>query len=152
MNPRMTLSDKGASFIKNFEELRLHAYPDERGVWTIGWGHTGDEVVEGLDWSPAQAETAFWHDVAWAQDAVNDLVVPSLAQSMFDALVSFTFNEGRANLAKSTLLKLVNACDFAGAQDQFRLWNKVRKGKVLVTSGGLIKRRAAEAVLFGKSL
>ena len=30
--------------VKEFEGLRLTAYQDSVGVWTIGYGHTGPEV------------------------------------------------------------------------------------------------------------
>jgi GH24 family phage-related lysozyme (muramidase) len=67
------------------------------------------------------------------------------SQHQFDAMVSFAYNIGVANLAGSTLLKLHKAGDFAGAQQQFGRWNKAA-GKVLP---GLTRRRAAEAALYG---
>ena len=36
----MRLSQNGVNFIKSHEALRLKAYQDSKGVWTIGWGHT----------------------------------------------------------------------------------------------------------------
>jgi GH24 family phage-related lysozyme (muramidase) len=62
----------------------------------------------------------------------------------FDALVSFCYNCGEGNLAKSTLLKKVNAGDFEGAALEFHKWNK-GGGKVLP---GLVRRRASESLLF----
>ncbi|MDP2640772.1 MAG: glycoside hydrolase family protein, partial [Betaproteobacteria bacterium] len=47
-------------------------------------------------------------------------------------------------LAKSTLLKKLNAGDYSGAAAEFPKWNKAG-GKVLK---GLVARRAAEAELF----
>jgi len=56
----------------------------------------------------------------------------------------FTYNCGERNLARSTLLKLVNAKRFDEAAEQFAPWNR-GGGKVL---RGLTRRRAAEAELF----
>lgn len=78
------------------------------------------------------------------EKAVTRNVTVQLNQDQFDALVSFTFNLGEGNLKQSTLLKKVNAGDFAGAAKEFPRWNKA-DGKVLA---GLVRRRASEALLF----
>ncbi len=75
---------------------------------------------------------------------VNDMVNVDLTQNQFDALVSWVFNLGPANLAASTLLKVLNAKDYEGVPAQIKRWNKAG-GKVLQ---GLIRRREAEALLF----
>jgi lysozyme len=51
---------------------------------------------------------------------------------------------GCASLSKSTLLRYVNAGNFADAAEQFLLWDHV--GGVVVP--GLLRRRQAEAQLF----
>jgi lysozyme len=76
--------------------------------------------------------------------AVRKLVRVPLTDYQFDALVSFTYNCGEGNLAKSTLLKKVNAEDHAGAAKEFHKWNKAN-GKVLA---GLTRRRASESLLY----
>lgn len=65
-------------------------------------------------------------------------------QGQFDALVSFTYNLGARSLSTSTLLRKLNAGDYAGAADEFLRWNKAG-GKVLT---GLTRRREAERALF----
>jgi lysozyme len=65
-------------------------------------------------------------------------------QNQFDALVSFVYNVGAGNFAKSTLLKKLNKADYQGAGDEFLRWNR-GGGKVL---NGLIRRRDAERSLF----
>jgi lysozyme len=53
------------------EEGRRHdAYRDTLGVWTIGIGHTGREVVEGLTWDDQQIDGAFFRDVATAHNGL----------------------------------------------------------------------------------
>jgi len=38
----------GIQLTGQFEGLRLTAYQDQVGVWTIGYGHTGPDVYQGL--------------------------------------------------------------------------------------------------------
>lgn len=76
--------------------------------------------------------------------SVKMLVKHEVSQCQFDALVSFAFNCGPANLEKSTLLKKVNAGLMQEAAQEFLKWEK-GGGKVLL---GLVKRRAAERALF----
>lgn len=141
----MQLSPKGLELIQSFERLRLEAYlPTPRDKWTIGWGHTGPEVAQGLVWSLAQAQAAFDHDVAWAVKQVVSTTDVPLTQNQFDALVAFTFNVGATAEGHSTLIKLVNARLFTHAAEEFAKWD--HQGGVVVP--GLTRRRAAERALF----
>ena len=140
----MHLSDSGVNLIKNFEGLRLSAYQDSAGVWTIGYGHTGG-VKPGDRVTQARAEELLRKDTGWAQDAVRQQVHVPLTQDQFDALTSFTFNLGAGALQSSTLLSKLNAGDYAGAQAEFGRFVHAG-GRVLQ---GLVRRRAAEADLFG---
>lgn len=117
----MKLSDKGSELLILREGLRLKAYRDVKDIWTIGVGHTGPEVVEGLVITKEKAHELFRKDVAWAEDAVNLVKVP-LTQNQFDALVSFVFNIGASAWKRSTMLKLLNAGDYIGASKQFDRW------------------------------
>jgi lysozyme len=143
-----TYSDNGLALTQSFEGLKLKAYTDSGGVWTIGYGHTGPGVHAGLKIAQAEADTFLASDVARAVTAVNRFVHAEINQNQFDALVDFTFNLGPAVLAKSTLLRDVNAENFAGAASQFLAWDHV-KGVVVE---GLLKRRKAEAKLFAAPL
>ena len=140
----MHLSDSGVNLIKAFEGLRLSAYQDSGGVWTIGYGHTGG-VQPGERITQGQAEELLRKDTGWAQDAVRQQVHVPLTQRQFDALTSFTFNLGAGALQGSTLLSKLNAGDYAGAQAEFGRFVHAG-GRVLQ---GLVRRRAAEADLFG---
>jgi lysozyme len=139
-------SAAGLALTKQFEGLELKAYQDQVGVWTIGYGHTGVDVKEGLTITEEQASILLAADVAWAVTCVNKSVKAKINQNQFDAMVDFVFNLGCASLVQSTLLKMVNAGDFEGAAKQFLRWNKAG-GKVV---RGLTKRRQAEAELFQK--
>jgi len=140
----LSYSDQGLALTEHFEGLRLTAYQDSVGVWTIGYGHTGPDVKPGLTITQEQASALLLRDVAGAVAAVNRLVTVPLTQNQFDALVDFTFNLGHGNLASSTLLRELNAGNTAGAAAQFLVW--VYAGGVQLP--GLVKRRQAEAALF----
>lgn len=144
----MKTSDRGVALIKAHEGLRLQAYQDPVGVWTIGVGHTtaaGPPKVErGMKITEAGADAILRQDLAKFEGYVSSAVKVPLNQNEFDALVSFTFNLGPGNLRSSTLLKKLNSGDRAGAADEFGKWTRAG-GKVLP---GLVKRREAERALF----
>jgi lysozyme len=139
----MNTSQKGLDLIKSFEGLRLSAYKCPAGVWTIGYGTTAG-VKEGQVITKERADELLRDDVKRFEDQVLRLVKVPLTQGQLDALVSFTYNLGAANLGNSTLLRLLNAGDYKGAAAQFDRWNKAG-GKVLK---GLVTRRAAERAMF----
>ncbi|OHX13336.1 lysozyme [Chromobacterium sphagni] len=140
----MQTSNNGINLIKQFEGIRLTAYQDSVGVWTIGYGHTGADVRSGLTISQNQAEQLLRTDLGRFETGVGQLVTVPLNQNQFDALVSFSYNLGLGNLKSSTLLRLLNNKDYNGAAGQFPLWDKAG-GQVLA---GLHKRRLAEQALF----
>jgi lysozyme len=109
-------------------------------VWTIGYGHTGPEVVAGLVWTQNQADTALVCDIQSAVNTVNRLVTAPMTQGVFDSLVDFVFNVGSGNFAGSTLLKLLNSGDTESAAQQFERWDYA--GGVQIA--GLLRRREAE--------
>jgi lysozyme len=137
-------SEAGMALTKGFEGLRLAAYQDCAGVWTIGYGHTGPDVFPGDTITEAEAEALLRADLAWAVACVHRAVTTELTQPQFDALVDFCFNAGRGNFLGSTLLHKVNAGDPDGAAAQFGLW--IHAGGAVVP--GLVRRRRAEAALF----
>lgn len=135
----MKTSEEGRRLITQFEGLRLHAYQDSVGIWTIGVGHIKG-VHPGMVITSDKADEFLQEDLEEAEDAVNSLVTVPLDQAQFDALVSLVFNVGRGNFSHSTLLKKLNARDYIGASSEFLKWNKAGGKPVL----GLTRRRAAE--------
>lgn len=141
----LSYSKNGVSLTESFEGgRRLIAYQDSKGVWTIGWGHTGPEVHEGLVIDEEDAASFLIVDVTRAVLTVNTFVDVVLTQNEFDALVDFVFNVGRQAFIDSTMLRLLNAGDLQGAADEFDKWDHCG-GQVLA---GLLRRREAEAALF----
>jgi lysozyme len=153
----MHLSENGLTLIKNFEGLRLDAYRDAAGVWTIGYGSTrypdGSKIKQGDQLADAlHAGVLLSKTLGSFETAVNRQVKAPLTQNQFDALVSFAYNEGTGALAGSTLLTRLNNNDYNGAALQFLQWNKItdpKTGKKIICDT-LVKRRRQESRLFLK--
>ena len=141
-----TYGGDGLALTEQFEGCKLTAYQDQVGVWTIGYGHTGPDVVAGLTITLEQAQALLARDVSSAATCVNNVVAVELNQLEFDALVDFVFNLGTGAFQGSTLLRDLNAGDFAGAAAQFDAWDHA--GGAVVA--GLLRRRQAETALFNK--
>ena len=146
----MKISSKGLELIKEFEGLSLKPYLDVVNIPTIGWGNTfyedGTKVT--LKDQPVTKERANELLEVVANRDFADKIFPAIkvkvTQSQFDAMVSLAYNIGTGAFLKSTLLKKVNAGDFAGAGEEFLRWNKALGKEVL----GLTKRREREKQLF----
>ena len=142
--------------IKAAEGLRLKAYQDTRGIWTVGYGTTsinGFPVDSSTVISSAQAE-------AYLLDYINNVAAKDvqsrckalITQSMFDAMCSFAYNLGGPKYGKSTVLSETNASKYLDAATQFTTYNKTLNSKTgqYVVEGGLVKRRDAEKALYLK--
>ncbi|ELW9524370.1 lysozyme [Enterobacter hormaechei] len=144
----MQTSENGIALIKQFEGCKLTAYQDSVGVWTIGYGWTqpvdGKPIRAGMTIKQETAERLLKAGLVSYESDVSRLVKVGVTQGQFDALVSFTYNLGARSLSTSTLLRKLNAGDYAGAADELLRWNKAG-GKVL---NGLTRRREAERALF----
>jgi len=137
------MNAKGLHLLKSFEGLRLTAYIDAVGVWTIGYGTTRG-VKRGMKITKAQAENLMKRDLVTFESAVRKYTKVPLNSDQFSALVSFTYNVGVGAFSKSTLLRMLNQKNIRGAADQFLRWNK-GGGRELP---GLTRRRKAERALF----
>jgi lysozyme len=139
----MTYGKNGLDLTKGFEKCRLKPYRDGGGVWTNGWGNT-HHVDPNITITQEQADRDLLANVQDAVDCVNDNVKVPLTQNQFDALVDFVFNVGGPAFKASTLLRMLNAGDYAGANAQMDRWIMDNGKKV----AGLQNRRDAEQALF----
>lgn len=128
-----------------------YPYRCPAGKWTVGWGHV---VIGTESWQfPLTREVAdAWlrSDASKALGMLMARVTVPLTVAMQAALISLVYNIGRSAFANSTLLRKINAGDYAGAAEQFPRWNKAtdpRTGQK-VALDGLTRRRAAERALF----
>ena len=141
-----TTGNGGIALIKQYESLRLTTYKDAVGIPTIGYGHVENPIPPGgtRTITAEDAEQILREDLQRFEHDVNNMLTVEVTQNQFDALVSFAFNLGPANLKSSTLLRKVNSGDFNGAAEEFPKWNHAG-GQVLA---GLTARRNAEKNLF----
>ncbi len=144
------ISSTGLALIKQWEGLRLRAYQDAIGMWTIGYGHTSTAgkpfVHKGMIITEKQAEEILSQDLRQFENTVEKNVTVSLTDEQFAALVSFCYNVGTAAFCKSTLLKKLNNGEYEAVPAELQKWTKAG-GKRL---HGLVHRRAAEAGLWAK--
>ena len=163
----MKINERGVELEEHFESLHdgdltivgLQPKKDPKGIWTVGYGRAlRDEHGRFLQGendknaaynaypalSQEEARSMLAEDNAYFEQQVSNLVKIFINEDQFSALVSFAYNLGAEALRGSTLLKLLNAGDFAGASNQFRRWTKC-DGREL---RGLIRRRNNEKRLF----
>jgi len=138
--------------ITSFEGLSLKAYRDSVGIPTCGYGHTGDDVFDGMQITLAQADAWLREDIEEAASIVRNAVRVPLTQGEFDSLVSITFNIGR--IPKSMLAALNG-----GSSDKGEVFSPGSYGSALkqfprncraggIPLRGLYRRRLAEACTF----
>ena len=146
----MHVSPSGVDLICNFEGLRLKAYDDGVGVWTIGFGTTkypnGIRVKKGDTCTLDQAKAYMQNDLKSFEQTVNNTVKVPLNQNQFDALVSLAYNIGSTAFKNSTLVRQLNEGNYKTAANQFKVW--VNAGGKRMQ--GLVNRRVAERTLFLK--
>ena len=141
----MKTSQKGIDFIKRHEALKLNAYLDAVGIWTIGYGHT-KTAKKGMTITEAEAEKLLVDDLKTAENEINSHNLP-LKQHQFDALASFVFNVGTGAFRTSTLLKRIKIdTNHPDIPNQFNRWI-YGNGKIL---NGLVKRRKQETEIYTK--
>jgi len=138
-----TIDTAGLALVRDCEGLRLKAYQDTSGIWTIGYGHTG-AVRPGDSVSTERAEQLLKVDLARAEQAVAGLVKVPLTDNQFSALVCFVFNVGEAAFARSSLLRKLNEGGYLLVPACLKAW-VFDNGRMLP---GLVKRRTAEAALW----
>lgn len=133
----MQTSAAGRKALEDREGCELRAYPDVEGVWTIGYGNTGDNVGPDTVWTQEQADAALTYRLAHEfEPAVNKVVEDALTtQNQYDAMVSLAYNIGANAFAHSMVARKHAEEDYQAAADAFLNWNK---------PAVLIRRRKAE--------
>jgi GH24 family phage-related lysozyme (muramidase) len=112
----MHTSQAEIDYIKQHEGLRLNAYQDTGGLWTIGYGSItmpdGSPVQAGDTITEDQADTMLLNEVAKFESMLVGAVTVPLTQNQYDAIIDFLFGTGNA---QSELFIYVNNNDWAGA-------------------------------------
>lgn len=134
-----------AGVLVSWHEGRYYVpYLDPVGILTVCEGHTGPDIIPGKRYSDAECNVLRDADLRIAERAVDRLVRVPVDDFQKAALVDFTFNLGAGALSRSTLLRKLNARDYAGACREYGAWNKARVRGVLTPLRGLTNRRDAE--------
>ena len=143
----MELSTTIKNMIKAWEGCRLTAYRCPARVWTIGYGHTGKDVVAGMQISQREADWLFEKDIEkFAATVAPTFEGAQLTRNQFDALVSLSYNIGSLSAKAPTLVRKVKANpNDPTIRAEFMKHVNARVNGVLKPLPGLMKRRAAEA-------
>lgn len=152
----MNCNAEGLAIIKEFEGCKLISYQDGNGIWTIGWGHTGPDIMDGVTCTQEQADAWLEDDVGVATSIIADAITADLNENQFSACVSLCFNIGPGHKdvrdgfvtqrsgAPSTILTHINSGNLGSVPADFLQWDHVA-GK---TSAGLLRRRLREKMLW----
>lgn len=144
---QFVVSAAGEQFIKNIETLRLTKYRDGAG-YSIGWGHqiqSGDGIGNTI--TAARADQLFEQDLAKVEQAMNARIMVPLTQGQVDALADWIYNVGIGAFESSTLLRDLNAGNYAAASSELSRWTH-SNGQPNKT---LVARRQADQQLFGSA-
>ncbi len=147
MGPRHRVSRTAIELIKRFEGYRRNAAQLPDGRWTIGYGHTLT-ARQGAEVSEADAEALLIYDLIAVAHEVNERVFTPITQNQFDALCSFAFNVGLDAFRGSQVLKRLNEGQVVQAGCAMELWRKAEFGGERIVIDALVRRRAAEKMLF----
>jgi lysozyme len=143
-----TVNAQGLALIKKWEGLRLGAYQDQAGIWTIGYGHTGG-VSPGQRIFESDAAAFLMHDLTEAENFVERRTpAKATTDNQFSAMVSLTYNIGTVAFLTSTVLRMHLSGYYAAAAEAFLLWDKAHIDGVLQTVNGLRNRRIEERSLY----
>lgn len=143
----MKISDSGLAALKREEGCKLTAYPDSRGVWTIGTGHTGRvdgvAVHKGMTITQDTADRLLRDDLSWVEHCIAERVTVPLNQNQYDALCSLIFNIGANAFIGSTVRRQLNAGNYTAAADAFLKWSRAGSNPTI-----LAPRRGRERAMF----
>lgn len=145
------LSSAGIALLEYLEGLKLSADQDDAGVWTIGYGHTGVEVVSGLTITTDQALVDLQQDLHSTYQSLLGIIPETTTTHQYDACILMAYNVGAYGWASSTLCRVLQTRGAQGVtRDMFTRWNKIKDPKtgMLVVEPGLTRRRNLEFLLF----
>jgi lysozyme len=154
-----TMNGLGFALLRQWEGCRLYAYDDfddrrvktgEKiiGTLTIGYGHTGKDVIPEHDWTQEKADEALEQDVGFFAHRMAPLVTGPLSDNQFSAFVCLAYNIGLHAFSGSSALHLANTSQFKVVPDHIMLWDKTTIRGVQTELPGLRNRRHAEVLLW----
>jgi len=140
-------------FVKEQEGESLTAYKDSGGIWTIGIGHTGSEVVEGMLITERKSREYAIRDMTLTAKSLGRRIHQPVSEKQYIALLSLAFNVGVSSVSGSNLVKQLNNGNEWGAAAEFTNgWNTVKVNGVRKIVPGLTARRKRERTLFEQGI
>jgi lysozyme len=141
-----------------FEGVRLKAYRDPTGLWTIGSSHllspqevaSGKVMIDGkpVDFSAGitqqQSDQLLQHDLDAVGTEIDHLVTVKLTHNQKGALEDFVFNVGLSPFGRSNMLKELNAGNYDAVPAEMMKWTG--PGGVVIPA--LKLRRQADVALW----
>ncbi|EAY4939600.1 lysozyme, partial [Salmonella enterica] len=104
------------------EGVRYKPYRDVVGIWTVCYGHTGNDIMIGKTYTESQCKALLNKDLNTVARQINPYIKVPIPETTRGALYSFVYNVGTGNFRTSTLLRKINQGDIKGACDQLRRW------------------------------
>lgn len=135
------INEKGLALLKQYEGCKLTAYQDIGGIWTIGYGCTGADVVKGLIITQQEAEQRL-KDKLQMFYTLDNYLSEQVNENQYSALICLAYNVGLRAVKLSQTLKLINA-----GKDPDKEWVGFSHVNG-VTVPGLLARRKAELKLY----
>jgi len=137
-------------FIRGFEGFKLEAYLDIAGIWTCGFGCTGEDITEGTIWTEEYAKKRFMEEIDKFCLKLDKCLPVNIPKNKYVACLSLAYNIGMGSFNASTLLKYLKTFDYGSAASEFTKWSYVTQRGKKVFSKGLQERRKQERDLFLK--
>ncbi|TBM10133.1 lysozyme [Hafnia alvei] len=97
-------------------------YKDVVGIITVCDGHTGNDIIINKRYSDAECDALTKDDLERIAKQVNPSIKVKTTEMQLAAIYSFSYNVGANAFIKSTMLKKLNAGDYAGACDELKRW------------------------------
>lgn len=150
----MKFNAEGKKLLKKLEGFKAIPYKDSAGIFTVGWGHTGKDVIPNRLYTLEECEILFNRDVRISSNGIKKTIKCDLNDNQFSALVSFCYNIGISNFINSSLLRRLNNNEEPNivARNEFPKWKFVTKLGKKIELDGLIKRRMSELELFTRPI
>ena len=142
------------NLIAREEDLKLLAYQDNKGIWTIGYGSTfvdGKKVTEGMVCTKEQAKIWFLQTLKNVCENLYSFCEKHtiyLEDNQSSASISFIYNAGFTAFLNSSMARDLIAGKIEKVTSDFMKWVYITINEKLVFSVGLFNRRMEESQCF----
>jgi len=146
----MKLTYEDTQIIRDFEGFSLTAYLCSANRYTISFGITGAEIVEGTCWTEEKCQSEFMRLIEVYCEKLDRCLPSNITKNKYIACLSLAWNIGMPAFQASTLLKHLKLGDWGSAAEEFLRWDKITLNGKKIMNRGLHERRKKEQALFLK--